>query len=372
MRIAIISPFQLRFRRGIERSAVNLAIALSQQTESVDILCWAGPIKPEQYTRKGNIDFKIMPIRRYFQALWAVPFYLQYFVRNKPDVVIIFFAGYGEALALALTRYLYQPIVVFSAGYPFELVPHRFEEFKSWKLHNFLDAVVVKAPHMAPAIEGFFRQSVMYIPNGVDTEYFYPACRLNSTTGDIHLTTIAAIERRKGFESVLLALPGVIDQFKDVHYTIVGDGRDREWLKALIKEVNLSAYVTLAGEVDDVRPFLRTTDLFLLPSSGEGMPNAYLEALAMGLPTLVSTDPPYDTIADSAFSRQIDCSNPDMMQEGILSLLRDPLRRQSMGQAARREAETKYNWSVVALQYLSLFESLLENRQKSGSESVKC
>lgn len=360
MRIAIISPFQLRLRRGIECSAGNLAVAFARQVQEVEILCWAGSLVPDQRLHASGVKYSIMPIRRYFQAYWAVPFYAQQFVRTKPDVVIIFFADYGEALALALVRRLYRPTLIFSVGYPFELVPHRFEAFKAWQLAEHLDGIVVKAPHMVQAIEQFFRRPAVYIPNGVDTDHFRPSDKSVRRSGNFQLITVAAIERRKGFEVVLSALPGVIEQQRNIQYTIVGDGPDREWLRQVVADLRLDPHIKMTGAVNDVRPFMREADIFLLPSYGEGMPNAYLEALAMGLPTIVSNDPPYDTIAGSAFSIRVDRSDPHMMEHAILSLLRDPHRRKQMGQAARQEAETNYSWNSVAIEYLRLIDTLFE------------
>jgi len=360
MRIAIISPFQLRLRRGIECSAGSLAVAFARQAQDVEILCWAGSLVPDQRLQASGVRYSIMPVKRYFQAYWAVLFYALHIIRTKPDVVIIFFADYGEALALALTRRLYRPVVIFSVGYPLELVPHRFKAFKAWQLGEHLDGIVVKAPHMARAIGEFFGRPAIYIPNGVDTDYFRPADNLSRMSENFQLITVAAIERRKGFEVVLSALPGVLEQQQNIQYTIVGDGPDCEWLRKTVADLRLDAHVRLPGAVNDVRPFMREADLFLLPSYGEGMPNAYLEALAMGLPTIVSNDPPYDTIAGPAFSIRVNRSDPNMMENAILSLLRDPHRRKQMGQAARREAETKYNWNSVATEYLKLISTLFE------------
>jgi glycosyltransferase involved in cell wall biosynthesis len=361
MRIFVISPFQLRLRRGIERFAANLASELALLGQDLTILSRSGPLPWDRRLVASGVRRQIVRGIRYFEAVWAALFYAQALVRFRPDVVIVFFAGYGEAAGLALASLVVRPRVVFVVGYPLELVPHRFVEFHQWGLDRRLNAIVVMAHHMAPAIEQFFGRATEMIPIGVDLDAFRPEDRVSARPRREripHLVTVAALERRKGFAAVLDALPSVMDSVGPVRYTIVGDGPDRGWLEVQIGQMRLQDHVRLVGVVDDVRPYLVDADVFLLPSQGEGLPNAYLEALAMGLPTIVSDDPPYDDIARPEFSVRIDRTDPEAMAQTIVRLLRDPARRASMGQAARREAEEVYAWPLIAQEYVRLFTEL--------------
>ena len=364
MRIMVISPFQLRLRRGIERFATNLATELALLGQDLTILSRPGPLSWNRRLVECNVRRQTVWGARYYETIWAALFYAQLLMRLRPDVVIVFFACYGESTGLALASPVCRPRIIFVAGYPLELVPHRFAEFRQWGLDRRLDAVVVKARHMAPAIEQFFGRPTQLIPNGVDLSLFSPASRASRDlfkSRAPHLVTVAAMERRKGFALVLEALPNVMAQLGPVKYTIVGDGPARGWLEARIRESHLRGHVELVGAVDSVQPYLADADLFLLPSHGEGLPNAYLEALAMGLPTIVSNDPPYDDIARPDFSVRVDRGDPEAMAHAIIRLLRDPIRRASMGQAARHEAEQIYAWPKIAQKYLSLFTGLVSS-----------
>ena len=364
MRIMVISPFQLRLRRGIERFATNLAAELALLGHDLTILSRPGPLPWDRRLVECHVRRQTVWGPRYYEAAWAALFYAQLLMRLRPDVVVVFFAGYGEAAGLALASPACRPRVVFVAGYPLELVPHRFAEFRQWGLDHRLDGVVVKARHMAPAIEQFFGRSTQLIPNGVDVRLFRPVSRASRDSFKSrapHLVTVAALERRKGFALVLEALPNVMAQLGPVNYTIVGDGPARDWLEARIRERHLRDHVELVGAVDSVQPYLADADLFLLPSHGEGLPNAYLEALAMGLPTIVSNDPPYDDIARPGFSIRVDRGNPEAIALAIIQLLRDPVRRASMGLAARDEAEKVYAWPMIAQRYQSLFTRLVSS-----------
>ena len=369
LRVAFISPFQLRLRRGIERSVLNLASQFAVLGQKAAIFSWGGEI-PRDEILQENVQLYSMPQLRYFESRWASLFYAGFLVHFKPDVVVVYFAGYGEAMSLALMKPILKPTVAFIVGYPFDLVPHRFSEFQSAGLGGSLAAILVKSKHMVAQVEAFFQRDVRVIPNGVDTKLFHPGASTKSVVesdGNSHyrLVTVAAIEERKGFDVVLSSLPAVIDQIGPVQYTIVGDGPDRPWLESLIRDSGLQSHVKLVGAVDDVRPYLSDSDVFLLPSSGEGLPNAFLEAMAMGLPSIVSTEPPYDEIARSDFAVSVDRSDPQAMCEAIINLLLDTDRRRSMGIAARKEAEEVYNWPIIAQRYLDVLNETVRSRQSS-------
>ena len=330
------------------------------------IFSWHGKISNDEI-RQGKVRLYTIPRLRYFESSWASLFYAGFLAHFKPDVVVVYFAGYGEPLSLALTKPILRPAVVFIVGYPFDLVPHRFCEFKTSGLGGSLSGIVVKAQHMVARVEEFFQREVCIIPNGVDTVFFNPSALDKSVAErapDYRLVSISAIERRKGFDLVLSALPSVIDKIGPVTYTIVGDGPDRAWLESLIRDSGLQSHVTLVGAVDDVRPYLMSSDIFLLPSSGEGLPNAFLEAMAMGLPSIVSTDPPYDEISRPEFAVSVDRSDPRTMRESIINLLLDTDRRQSMGRAARQEAEGVYAWPIVIQRYLNYLTEIVSEGKR--------
>src|SRR5207244_9631400 len=68
----------------------------------------------------------------------------------------------------------------------------------------------------------------------------------------------------------------------DMRAVLVGEGPERSRIERLIGEVGLNGAVRLTGRVDDVRPYLRETRVVALTSEREGLPNAILEAMAMG------------------------------------------------------------------------------------------
>jgi glycosyltransferase involved in cell wall biosynthesis len=69
---------------------------------------------------------------------------------------------------------------------------------------------------------------------------------------------------------------------------LVGEGPERPRIEELCRELNLTDFVTLAGQQDDINPYYGIADVFLLPSHSEGCPNVLLEAMAAGVPVVAT------------------------------------------------------------------------------------
>lgn len=102
------------------------------------------------------------------------------------------------------------------------------------------------------------------------------------------VSRLAGIERYKGYDKILEALPQVRQAIPNIHYIIVGKGDDKPRIEKLITQLQLQDCVTLAGFVPDEQlcDYYNLCDVFAMPSKAEGFGIVYLEALACGKPTL--------------------------------------------------------------------------------------
>jgi glycosyltransferase involved in cell wall biosynthesis len=171
-----------------------------------------------------------------------------------------------------------------------------------------------------------------------------------------HLVVAGRLRREKGIDILLSALPAVLRRFPGVHVSILGEGPQQAELKEQVAKLGLATSVSFHGFEPDPAPFLGHADLFVLPSRFEGMPNALLEALALGLPAVAS---------DCAGAiREIQRSNPDMvvvptenpsaLSDGIVQMLARPKsNRPSQDQLSERLKD--FDVASVTRQYTDLF-----------------
>jgi glycosyltransferase involved in cell wall biosynthesis len=100
--------------------------------------------------------------------------------------------------------------------------------------------------------------------------------------------TVGQLRREKNQKELVSMLGEVKDSLPAAVLVIAGDGPDRDILDDSINSLGLTHRVWLLGQVDDVRPVLANMDVFVLPSISETFSNAALEAMAMGVPVVLT------------------------------------------------------------------------------------
>jgi glycosyltransferase involved in cell wall biosynthesis len=358
-RVAFIHPFLYRYARGIERYTVNLANALCLRGADVHILTWRWPQPIQIDASSSHVHIHVMPTARYYAAQAVVPFYTWNLVAQSYDFVWIFFAGYGEAEALALVPR--QPFgIVFH--YPFAQVPHRYREFHRYGLARRAAQIVSVSQFVAEGVGEHFGRASTVIHHGVDIRRFAPnptaRATIRRTLGLAPdaplLVTAAALEDRKGVQRVLRALPHIRSEFPDVVYVVLGEGPYRPELEQLARHLQIADCVHLLGAQVDIAPFYQAADLSIILARGEASSLVALESLACGVPVVASDWRPFDELISGDDGIRVDAEDEHAVARAITALLRDPERRQTMGDRGRARILADFRWEHVAEQYLRL------------------
>ena len=358
--------------RGIEKSGLNLANAMRTYFHQVSILCW-GIFGQKKRIINGGLNIKRLPLPKYYSSYFASIGYFIYLLIKKPDIVIIFFAGHGEAWPIRRAKKLIHFHLIFVAGYPIETVPHRYREFRVLGIEPLLDSIIVKSTSMKKGVEDYFHRRVQVINNGIDTDYYSRKIILDTERfkkvlgikpGSVVLITVAALEKRKGMVYIIKALERLMQRdITDIHYIIVGDGDDRQYYEGIINSSPVSNQVELVGSVKDVRPYYAIADLFLLLSYGEGFPNVLLEAWAMELSVVVSTFPPFPEITNSSNAFNISVNDKAVLDELIEKVIQNKPRFRAIGIENRKKVREEYSWQNIASKYFDNFNQI----NKSGN-----
>jgi glycosyltransferase involved in cell wall biosynthesis len=115
----------------------------------------------------------------------------------------------------------------------------------------------------------------------------------------------------------------------------------------------------LVGAVDDVAPYIRAADLFVLPSAAEGLSNALLEGLASGLPavaTAVGGNP--DLIESDDNGLLVPVDDAPALSAAIRALLAAPERRARLGQRARERVRAEFDITIAVDRLEALYRRL--------------
>jgi glycosyltransferase involved in cell wall biosynthesis len=215
---------------------------------------------------------------------------------------------------------------------------------------------------------GFADERIAVIPNGVDTAFFSPAAlpeknELRRELGIGEQETVVIYTGRlhpgKGVESLLAAWTVLAERFTDrpLRLLIVGSGRLEP---ALRDAFGTAPSVRFCGWQEEVRNYLRASDIFVLPSLGEGMSNALVEAMSCGLACVASRiGGNSELITDGRNGLLFEPGSRERLAAQLAGLLEDSRRRRELGECARQLAVERLSFDTIVKEYAALYERMV-------------
>lgn len=208
---------------------------------------------------------------------------------------------------------------------------------------------------------------VTSIPTGVDLTVFFPREADLSLKHTLSIPldhrvvgTVAFLRDYKGIEGFLSAARMVLDDCRQVHFVIVGDGPQRSALEQLATQLNIHDRVSFLGFREDVPGLLSFFDVFVLNSvTGEGVPQVLAQALAMVRPvvaTNVGSVP--EIVRHGETGILIHPSDPEALASAINDLLTDEAMRTTMARAGRDLVVQQYSLQDMLNKTERLYDGL--------------
>jgi len=198
------------------------------------------------------------------------------------------------------------------------------------------------------------------IPNGVDVASFATAPLLEGypRKGRSILFLGRFDEPRKGMSVLMGALPAVVDRFADIEVLVVGRGDEAE-----LRETAgpLAGHLRFLGQVDDKQKAaaMRSADVYCAPhTGGESFGIVLVEAMAAGTAVVASDLDAFRRVLDDGRGgRLVTVDDPDALAAGLIDVLADDARRAAYVECATQLVQ-RYDWSVVALQIMRVYETV--------------
>ncbi|HOM29777.1 MAG TPA: glycosyltransferase family 4 protein [Deltaproteobacteria bacterium] len=171
---------------------------------------------------------------------------------------------------------------------------------------------------------------------------------------------IAALEKRKDHATLLRAASVVSSLRDDVVFVLVGDGDMRAELEAEARALRL-ANVVFEGYRDDLAPYYRVFDVFLLTSRQEGLGSSILDAMACGVPVVATRAGGIPEIVhDGETGLLVDVGDAEGVARAVLRMLHDERLRRGCIDAGRRMVREGYTVEAMAKSYHDLYAELVQ------------
>jgi glycosyltransferase involved in cell wall biosynthesis len=158
---------------------------------------------------------------------------------------------------------------------------------------------------------------------------------------------------------LLKAFHQVLEKGISANLHIAGDGPEKEKLLLLAQELGITSRTHFHGSVDNVAPLLQESDVFVLPSSVEGLPNALLEAMSCGLAVITTrVGGNSEIIEDGINGLLIDPDNSQQLKNALMKILSKKDLSEKLGRNARKTIEDGFSIDHITTEHEKFYKEL--------------
>jgi glycosyltransferase involved in cell wall biosynthesis len=167
----------------------------------------------------------------------------------------------------------------------------------------------------------------------------------------------------KGHPLLIAAAASISTEFPKTRFVLVGDGKQRKEFERQVAERGLEKFFSFLGLRNDVPHILACCDIAVLPSEAEGLPNAVLEYMAAGLPTVASrVGGNAEIVQDGKTGLLVPPQDSYALAEALLRLLRNPDFAAGMGMKGRECVAAHFSFQRMVENTDQLYTELLLSR----------
>ncbi|WP_179335374.1 glycosyltransferase [Winogradskyella costae] len=237
---------------------------------------------------------------------------------------------------------------------------------KHWHIKSYLaDFIVTINDEMRAYFPNKKQQAL--IPLGIETDYYNPEAVISQTKpsdATFHIITVANLVPVKGIQVLIEALHLVGN--KNIKLSVLGNYDNHYGLKmmALRDQLKMQDQVQFLGKQLDVRPYIKSADLYVIPTLDEGrkegMPMALVEAMSMSIPVLGSNITGINYVLKDFNELLFPAGNTEALAEKIKGLIAtDKKERVELGENLRGYCETHFTMDTFIAAHEALYDTIL-------------
>lgn len=215
------------------------------------------------------------------------------------------------------------------------------------------DAVTVEAR----ANVSRWNPRAIVIPPGIDVIQFSPDTRGQPVPGRI--VAVGRLIARKGYDVLIRAVHRVIQSYQPAHLLLVGSGPQEDSLRSLAGQLGITASIRFTGNIAraDLPRLLHSAEVFCHPARWDNVPFAPLEAMACGVPTLVSSIGALPEVVGEAGMVHAVGDEEELARQ-LLEVLLSRNVKHALGAAGRARVVEHFTWQAMCDAYLELYRRL--------------
>jgi len=206
---------------------------------------------------------------------------------------------------------------------------------------------------------GISMNNFRVVPNGINTDYFYPLPGVKRPDNQL-LVTSSADTPLKGLRYLLEAVASILKK-REIHLTVIGAPKKEGVIERLARELQLNGAVRFTGriEYEDFARYYAETTMAVIPSLYEGFGMPAGEAMACGVPVISTSGGALPEVVGDA-GMIVPPGNKEALEKAILYLLDHPEKRWQLGQAGLRRVEGSFTWRHAAQKTVDVYREAID------------
>lgn len=279
--------------------------------------------------------------------------WMRKYFKNNADIIVSFLAPFNM-LAIMATIFSKVPLIVADRNDP-KKVPQNYMIRKIRDiLYCFADGVVLQTNSNKEYFNYIVKKKSVIIPNPIDLGDKKGLSLKSNKVKEI--VSVGRLMPQKNQILLIKAFEEIHNEYPDYILTIYGEGPMRKVLTEEIEQLKLEKYVRLPGSMKDVIDRIASAELFILTSDYEGMPNALIEAMCLGLPVIsTSVSGATDLIDSGENGILIDLNNKNDLVRAMRDLITNDKLRIKLGHNAEKIAEKLILENIVDMWFQFMY-----------------
>lgn len=279
---------------------------------------------------------------------------------GKPDVIHVHCGMYGGIAAMEIKK---------KYGIPYILTEHssnvlndsmvKWDKEHIGEVYDNSDCLIAVGSSLKLAMTMLTDKEIHIVPNIVNTREFFPIDKKSDST--FKFVSVSYLKKNKNVDMTIRAFAELYRGDSSKKLIIIGDGEEENNLKNLAIELGVKENVEFLGRLDRVNTAseIRRCDAFVLPSQYETFGVAYIEALASGIPIIVTKCGGPEDFFDESLGRMINVGSLEELK-GAMKYIEENIFRYNRNDISKM-AKSKFDEKVIGKRIIQLYKSVLHN-----------
>lgn len=321
-------------RGGAERVISILANHYAQHGWQVDIIMMLlNKVEYQIDDRIHIIDMTQKTQNKIAGAPQWVMYFRKYVKETNPDIIVSFVARINIVVLLA-TLGMNKKIIISERNDPSMDGRSQFIAFATKILYSRAKKIVFQTRRAATHFPKKLQNNSVIIPNPISVD------AVVSDKPKHKIVSVGRLAKQKNHQMLIDAFAEIVKKYPEYQLWIYGEGTLRSELEAYIQELQLQDKVFLPGNIPDIHQQISDAEMFVLPSNYEGLSNALLEAMMMGIPCISTTCAGSDEYINNGYNGLlVPIGDSRKMEVAIECLIEDDVFRYRIGKAGKRTVE---------------------------------